>query len=152
MKKLIILLLLIILTAGLTGCKKSVLHSENEIAIEFGTECGWCAGEKFIVVSPAKIKYERTIPCGDNQGTETKSISITTEKWDSIWSSFNYNLFKTLDYNACNVCADGCDEIIRITKAGNTHEIRYTPGEDIEGIEDLRHLLAEILSDFNEQD
>ncbi len=107
--------------------------------------------KKFIIVTPSKIEYKRTIPCGENQGTETKSKSITTEKWDSIWSSFDYNLFETLNYNECNVCADGCDEIIRITKHNKTHEIRYSPEEEIEGVKDLEQILNDLLSEFNNE-
>ena len=150
MKKLIILLLGSTLIAGLTSCKKTVFHNEKEFVIEYGSECGWCAGEEFVIINSSKIEYEKTIPCGENKGTETKTKEISQEEWDSIWSSFDYNLFKTLDYNECNVCVDGCDEIIRITRYDDIYEIRYTHGEEIDEIENLKQILAEILSSFND--
>ena len=152
MKKVIISLLILSILSGLISCKKSTYYTKDDFVIEFGSECGWCAGEEYITVTPTAINYKRTIPCGDDQGVETKNKSISTEKWDSIWSSFDYDLFKTLDYNECNLCADGCDEIIRITKFGDTHEIRYSPGKEIAGVDELKQHLAEILLAIKEQD
>ncbi len=105
-----------------------------------------------ISLTSAKIEYTRTIPCDENKGITNKIASITEAKWDSIRSSFDYDLFRTLEYNECNYCADGCDEIIRITENNNTHELRYSPEKEIEGIENLRQILAGILSDMQDQD
>jgi hypothetical protein len=152
MRKLIIVIFCLAFLAGLNGCKKEVIYSKANCIIEFGSECGWCAGQEFITITSFTIEFEKTIPCGENQGTEKKSKSITSTKWDSIRSSFDYSLFKTLEYDECNVCVDGCDEIIRITKNDESHQIRYSPEKQIEEIEELRQILAELLSEFNTQD
>lgn len=102
-------------------------------------------------ISSTTIEYTRTIPCDENQGTTKKSKTITTAQWDSLCSSFNYDLFESLEYNECNYCADGCDEIIRITKNNNTHELRYSPEEDIEGLENLRQILAGLMTEMQNQ-
>ena len=57
-----------------------------------------------------------------------------------------------LEYNECNVCADGCDEIIRIHDGIGSHELSYSPGEALEGMENLRAKHGELLAEFNEED
>lgn len=123
---------------------------DDSYLIEFGSECGWCAGSGFITISKAKIEYERNIPCGENQGTDKKNQIFTDNEWNQLLESFDYDYFITLDYNICNVCADGCDEIIRITKDNIVHEIRYNPSESIEGLETLQEKLREYLAEFYE--
>lgn len=114
----------------------------GEVVIEFGTGCGWCAGEERITVSSAKAEYYRNIPCGEEEGTTRKTQAMTSEEWEEIISSFDHDQFLTLDYNECNVCVDGCDEFIIITQNGSSHEIRYSPSEEIDGMDELRQLLA----------
>jgi hypothetical protein len=121
---------------------------DESFVIEFGSECGWCAGSGFISVKKNLIEYERNIPCGENKGTENKSEVLDSTKWEDLITSFDYDYFTTLDYNVCNVCADGCDEIIRITKDDMTYEIRYNPSENIEGIELLQEKLREYWAEF----
>jgi len=150
MQKLIFGLLSFALLIGLNGCTKVRFYSNEDFKIVYGTACGWCAGEEYISITQSKISYKRIIPCGEDKGVETRNNPNTAEKWDSIWSSFNYNLFKTLDYAVCNICVDGCDEIIRVTKYGDTHEIRYNPSQEIEGIEELQQLLKGIFTEFND--
>lgn len=116
--------------------------------IEFGSECGWCAGSGYITVKKGELEYERNIPCGENKGIENKSKDLDIAIWEDLITSFDYDYFVTLDYNVCNVCADGCDEIIRITKNDITHEIRYNPSENIEGIELLQEKLREYSAEF----
>jgi hypothetical protein len=113
--------------------------------------CGWCAGEEFITITSSEINYERKIPCGEGKGTTKKSSSISSSEWNKIISSFNMKEFKTLEYNSCNVCVDGCDEIIRITENNNTHEIRYSPSDKIQETENLRHYLSEVMEKMKMQ-
>ena len=120
----------------------------GNLTIEFGTVCGWCAGEEKITVSPSKADYYRNIPCGDDKGTLRESVAISPNEWDEISSSFDYNYFLTLDFNDCNVCVDGCDEFIIITKNGFSHEIRYAPSKVIEGMDELRQQLTNKLNEI----
>ena len=76
------------------------------------------------------------------------SRSYSSEDWDELVNSFDYEIFLALDYNTCNVCVDGCDEFIVVTKDGENHEIRYNPGTEIEGIEGFQEKLEELLSGF----
>jgi hypothetical protein len=132
------------------ACDEEKPEIHDDFTIEFGTVCGWCAGEELIKVSQTGIKYIRTIPCGENEGTTQKEKSISATEWDEINLAFDYALFKTLEYNECNVCVDGCDEYIKITENDNIHEIRYSPGIQIDGVDDLRSALNAILVEMRE--
>jgi len=135
-----------------TACLKEDLKTHDKLLIEFGSACGWCAGEETITISESKIEYIRNIPCGENEGQTKLSRTYNSEEWEGLINSLNYDYFLTLDYNTCNVCVDGCDEFIFITKDGETHEIRYTPGNEIEGIESFQEKLYELLAGFTESD
>jgi hypothetical protein len=77
---------------------------------------------------------------------------LSSEDWNKILLSFDYSLFKTLNYSECNVCVDGCDEIIQITDNENTHEIRYSPNDEIKGMQELQNILTEILEEMRALD
>lgn len=132
------------------GCAEENPEKQEDFIIEYGTMCGWCAGEELIKVSQSGIKYIRTIPCGEDEGTTQKDKSISANEWNEINGTFDYSLFKTLEYNECNVCFDGCDEFIRITEPDNINEIRYSPGEQIDGVDNLRSVLNDILTEMRE--
>ena len=142
------LIILVFLVIG--SCNNSEVPAYENFKIEFGSMCGWCAGEEFITVTHSEIKYIRNIPCGEGKGTKKKEKKISSKKWNEILSSFDYSLFKTLKYNTCNVCVDGCDEIIKITEKDSIHEIRYSPNDEIEGITDLRQILNKIMEEMRE--
>ncbi len=125
---------------------------QEEMIIEFGTECGWCGGQEYITVSSSKIIYLKNIPCGEEKGTVTKERKILSTEWNEIISSVDTRHFFSLEYNECNVCVDGCDEIIKITENKSTHELRYSPSEEIEGIENLQDLLSGILQEMSRSD
>jgi len=145
--KLNILIALIILLAG---CEKDEIAFKEDFEIKFGSECGWCAGQEFITINSSKMKYVRNIPCGDKKGTTQKERQISADEWVKITSSFDYSLFKTLKYTECNVCADGCDEIITITKNSKSHELRYSASDEIEGMNELRQILTELIKEMRE--
>lgn len=110
----------------------------------------WCGGQEYITITYSKVEYERNIPCGENEGISTKSKNLSNEDWEIISNSFDYSLFKTLEYTECNVCIDGCDEIIQITENESTHELRYSFSDEIEGMESLREILLELMNEMRE--
>jgi len=137
--------LLVLLSCSKDDDKQEVDYS---YIIEFGTECGWCAGTKYISVKKGEIEYSRNIPCGDDKGINNDHKNFDYDKWDELIDGFDLDFFATLDYDICNVCADGCDEIIEVTRNGKTHQIRYNPNREIEGIEPLQAKLKEIFQDY----
>jgi len=148
MKNRIGLLLFVLSLLLFSACEKEELKAKDNFIIEFGSVCGWCAGEEKITVTESKVEYFREIPCGENAGKTELSRSFSSEDLNDLLGSFEYEHFLSLNYNTCNVCVDGCDEFIVITKDGETHEIRYNPGIEIEGIEGFQEKLEELLSGF----
>lgn len=149
MIKIVRFTLIILFAFSVFACEKETETVES-FAIKYGSECGWCAGQEYIIVNSSNITYTRNIPCGEDQGTTTKNKLITPEQWEELNESFDYSLFLTLNYNECNVCVDGCDEIIEITNDTTVHELRYSFSDKVEGMEELRNQLSEIMSDMRE--
>lgn len=123
---------------------------DDSYKIEYGFACGWCGGTGFIEIIQEQISYEREIPCGENEGIHTESDNLISEQWEELISSYNHADFLKLDYSQCNVCVDGCDEIIRITKDDQTHELRYNPGDTIPGIKVLQEKLRMMMSEYQD--
>ena len=142
-------MLIIFIFAFPFGCKDNNL-SEQNTKIEFGSECGWCGGTEYITVTSSKVEYLRTIPCGDEKGTTKKERAISPKEWAVIINSFDYSIFKKLNYAECNVCADGCDEILKITENDNLHELRYSPTMEIKEIKELQHILKSKLEEMQQ--
>lgn len=134
-----------------TACAEDEPKDQVSYIIEFGSECGWCAGQEYITVSNSKVEYLRNIPCGENQGATNKSRNLNSDEWEALKSSFDYSLFVTLEYNECNVCVDGCDEIIRITEGEKSHELRYSFSDEVEGMEMFRQKLTDLMEEMREQ-
>lgn len=143
---------ILIFTLLIFACSEKEPEISDSNQIKFGTVCGWCAGEEFILVSSSKVEYHRIIPCGEDAGNTTKSIDYCSCEWDVLISSFDFELFNTLEYNECNVCADGCDEFLQISFDNNSHEIRYSPTTTVEGMEDLQELLQDLLETMRDMD
>lgn len=135
-----------------SSCDKNELEPTPDFEIKFGSECGWCAGQEYIIITSTKIEYVRNIPCGEEKGTSQKERLISSEEWNTINSSFDYSLFKTLNYSECNVCADGCDEIIEIIENNKSHQLRYSPTNEVEGMENLQIILIDLLEEMREMD
>lgn len=132
---------------GFAGCLEEEMDT-GAFSIKFGTACGWCAGEEYIVISCSEVLYERNIPCSDEKGIKNKSRKLNADEWSTIIESFDYGLFKTLEYTDCNVCVDGCDEIIKITDGDFAHELRYSVSDEVEGMAKLRGILSVIMDEM----
>ena len=133
-----------------TQCSEEATDVQGEIIIKYGMECGWCAGQEYLTVSKAKIIYQRIIPCGENEGASTDEKMMDPYTWEVLKSSFDHSLFITLEYDECNVCVDGCDEIIEITDGESVHMIRYTPSEEVPEVQQLREFLEEMMEEIRE--
>lgn len=130
-----------------SGCIDESSEPGN-FTLKFGTECGWCAGQEFITVTSSKVEYLRNIPCGDEKGVKNQNRRLSKGEWESIVNSFNHSDFLQLELNNCNVCVDGCDEIILISDDAGSHEIRYTPGEAVKSVSELQKILMKIMEEM----
>jgi hypothetical protein len=117
--------------------------------IEYETACGWCAGSWRIIIEGNEVSYKRIIPCGENKGTIEKSRHLNADQLVILENSFDFDKFLKLDINECGVCFDGCDERLKISKEGKTHEIRYLITSVPVEADSLRILLQGILLQFD---
>ena len=121
---------------------------DESYKIEYGFACGWCGGTGSIELVNGQIRYKREIPCGDEKGTDTRTDKFSPEQWNDLISSYDYDYYLGLEYSECNVCVDGCDEIITITKDEITHELRYDPGDTIPGLEVFQEKLRALMLNY----
>lgn len=130
------------------SCSNTETEELPDYIIRYGSECGWCAGQEYIDLSGSSLTYTRNIPCGNDKGETVKTRQLTKADWDLITSVLNYDLFLTLDYNQCNICVDGCDEILKIERNGKLHELRYSFSDEVEGMVGLRSVLSDFMEDM----
>jgi hypothetical protein len=119
--------------------------------IEYETACGWCAGSTRLIIE-GNIGYrKRSIPCGENKGTVEGTLHLNADQLVNLENSFDFEEFLDLEINECGVCFDGCDERLKITKDGTTHEIRYLINKVPEEVDSLRTILQGILFQFGNE-
>lgn len=97
--------------------------AKYDLVIKTGTMCGWCGGQDSMIITYERTNYGWDDPCGD------KDI-FKSEKTDStaflhLLQLLDFETFKSIEVNSCNVCADGCDDWIQIKLNGQSHYIRY---------------------------
>jgi hypothetical protein len=119
--------------------------------IEYETACGWCAGSTLITIKGNEASYKRFIPCGENKGTVQKSRHLTADQMIILEDIFDFDKFLKLDINECGVCFDGCDERLKITKDGTTHEIKYLITSVPDEVDSLRAVLQGITLQFGNE-
>ncbi|NJM16538.1 MAG: hypothetical protein HC896_15200 [Bacteroidales bacterium] len=102
--------------------------NKNNLLISTGTICGWCAGGDSLTLSQDSIWLKSYTPCGT--ATSTVGFTMPPVLWDSLVAALDLEAFRQLDYNTCNVCADGCDTWIRIAKDSLRHKISFGGSED----------------------
>ena len=148
MNKLIYSIILSILILG--SCSKTDDRDES-IIIEYEMACGWCAGTTSLVIEGGRISYSKIIPCGTNKGTTSKNLTLRDIEWENLLKSYDQTRFLKLTINECGVCFDGCDERLKITKDGTTHEIKYLITSVPDEVDSLRAVLQGITLQFGNE-
>ena len=135
------------------GCKtvQTERTDNTSLVVKAGYICGWGSGEDSITVSQKEIKYIYYIPRKSQQAQITKTRPTTDAEWSEISDAVNIENFVKLNYNTCNVCADGCDEWISIQKGKVSHKITFDKGAKIDSISKLQVQLAKLRAIFNPQ-
>lgn len=135
------------------GCKtiQTDKPEHANLVIKAGYICGWGSGRDSIEISQNAIKYIYYVPRKSEQAQITKTRATTPSEWSEISGSVNTNSFVKLNYNTCNVCADGCDEWISIKDDNLSHKITFNKGEKIDSISKLQTQLAKLRAEFNPQ-
>lgn len=97
---------------------------QNEITISAGFICGWCTGADSLVINRAETNYSYYTSCNSNPVISIKEETAKNE-WNELLLSLNFEKFKKINIDECNVCADGCDIWISVTKGLETNKITY---------------------------
>jgi len=105
------------------------MKSQPDLVIKTGTICGWCSKNDTMTIQNNSVRYVNYTGCSNVAPAVEKTGGITNNKVDSLLGDLNFNEFKKIDLNTCNVCFDGCDNWIFIEKDGESHYVRFTGNE-----------------------
>ena len=97
----------------------------SDLVIKAGTICGWCAQNDTLIISGQSFRYVNYVQCSTTNPSVRKSGRLETTETEALLKELNFQEFKKLDLNTCNVCVDGCDDWITITQGSEKHSIRF---------------------------
>jgi hypothetical protein len=103
------------------SCNKE--KETSGLTIVGGSECGWCGGADSVIISEYRINYRNMNPCDHH--AYSKISHLEKSEWDELTGMIDLDAFSSIHLNTCNVCADGCDKWITISKGSYSHTIRF---------------------------
>lgn len=106
---------------------KPKVHAD--IVIKTGVICGWCSKNDTLSISDNSVRYVNYTQCNNINPAVEKTAELSDSELNSLLSSLDFNEFKKINLNTCNVCVDGCDTWISINKGSESHMIRFTGNE-----------------------
>ncbi len=135
------LLLVLTITSACKKEKEDTSKNNNDLIISYGTICGWCALDDSMSITGSNVYYRYNTQC--NEIDYIKNSPTLKSDWDELIKLLNYEEFKKINVNSCDVCFDGCDTWISIKKDSITHKIRFGYGDSlkIENIKPFIHKL-----------
>lgn len=129
MKTYLILLLIVVFALA---CQEEQLSSEkpsSDLIIKTGTICGWCSRDDTLSIIGNSVRYVNYTQCDNNKPAIAKTGDIEQQSLDSLLMMFDYDEFRKIELNTCNICFDGCDNWIEIHQGEESHYIRFTGNE-----------------------
>lgn len=129
MKKILIAATIIVLALACQDEQLIAEKSSSDLIIKTGTICGWCSMNDTLSINGNVVRYVNYTQCDNSKPAVEKIEEISSAEVDSLLSLLNFDEFKKIDLNTCNVCFDGCDTWIFIKKGTETHQIRFTGNE-----------------------
>lgn len=97
----------------------------SDLVIKTGTVCGWCAQNDTLTISGKSFRYVNYLECRTTNPSVKKTGQLEASELESLVGKLDFAEFKKLELNSCNVCVDGCDDWITITKDSEVHSIRF---------------------------
>lgn len=114
-----------IVVFAIGACTKSIIDTqESDFVIKTGTVCGWCSQNDTLTIDGNKIRYVNFIQC-NNTNPSVNNTGVLDKTTMEQLRSVDFEAFKKLDLNSCNVCFDGCDDWISIKNGAEMHTIRF---------------------------
>lgn len=101
----------------------------SDLVIKTGTICGWCSKNDTLIISGKSFRYVNYIQCSTTNPSVRKTGQMENEEAETLLNKLDFQEFKKLDLNSCNVCFDGCDDWITVAKGSETHTIRFAANE-----------------------
>jgi hypothetical protein len=129
MKRTFIVAVIIILAFA---CQKEQLVPDNnspDLIIKSGTVCGWCSRNDTLSILGKTVRYVNFTQCNNSNPAINKTGEIDSKTLDSLLMLLDYDTFKKIELNTCNVCFDGCDNWLEIHQGKESHYIRFTGNE-----------------------
>jgi hypothetical protein len=123
------ILIIITVITLVYSCRYDSLEDRNNnsnLIIKTGTVCGWCTVNDTLTITRTAVRYVNFTNCGSTKPAVSKAGQMQSAELDDLLGKLDFAELKKLDLNACNVCADGCDDWISFKKGTETHYIRFT--------------------------
>lgn len=111
------------------SCTYETLEEKNpdsRLVIKTGTVCGWCTINDTLTIIGNSVRYVNYANCSTINSSMQKTGQLKTSEFEALLAQFDFNEFKKLDLNSCNVCVDGCDDWIYFNNGTESHYIRFT--------------------------
>ncbi len=141
MKKILFWGVLIFAAWSCSESKEEVLES-SDLVIKTGTVCGWCSQNDTLIISGKSYRYVNFVQCSTENPSVKNSGTLETSETQALLKVLDFQEFKKLELNSCNVCVDGCDDWISIKNGAETHTIRF--GRNDSGLQPVKALVDEL--------
>jgi hypothetical protein len=125
MSKVLFLIALVFVVWSCSEVKEDELE-QSDLVIKTGTVCGWCSQNDTLIISGKTFRYVNFIQCSNTNPSVKKTGQLATTETELLLNELDFQEFKKLDLNSCNVCFDGCDDWISIKNGAETHTIRFS--------------------------
>jgi hypothetical protein len=121
------------------SCNKD--KETSGLTIVAGSVCGWCAGTDSVIISEYRINYRNMQSCDHH--AYSKVSHMGKSEWDKLNAIIDFDEFKNIRLNTCNVCVDGCDKWITIRNGSYSHTIRFG-NQDSSAVQPIKRLVAKV--------
>ena len=115
----------VIIILLMSGCSKTTLPTAtlNNIQIATGRQCGWCAGKDSLTMNQSVTEYIYEAPCDDSDIAKKENTNTTT--LEELVNLLDFEAFKKIEINSCDICFDGCDTWVWVKKGNEYHRIQF---------------------------
>ena len=115
----------VIIILFMSGCSNPTIPTANwnNIQIAIGRQCGWCAGKESLTMNQSVTEYIYEAPCDDSDIVKKEKTNITV--MEELVSSLDFEAFKKIEINSCDICFDGCDTWVWVKKGTDFHRIQF---------------------------
>lgn len=125
MKKIHVCSVLMVFVFSACRKEKPIVFYNGDLEITSGFVCGWCSGADSITFINHDFEYQSFNPCTQEPKEAKKTGTVSEEQWSELAQLLDFDDFSAIDLNTCHVCADGCDNWVRIRQENEEHMIRY---------------------------